>query len=386
VSRSKRSNSSRTTKRAGFPSYKLTGYLAKICESPDPAFHCIATQTKFKYYKLVGEVPLVDQKHAVPSPVFRDRQGRVVSVDSLLSSTTLVTGLKKALLRIDLSHQCHLVRDAKGDERCAPHFIGIGAIKAGTTALFHHLGQHPQVALSKAGKELEWKHRWSIPKLKPESGKIAGWINPKFNYENMTNLPKLIHDWNPDIKLIFILRDPIERAISNYIYTGNQTSRVAETQTVQFPMDSWFEAEWTFLHQCWLQHADLHTCRNDYYTTEGWPYSHFKIHRRHFIAQGLYYHILRYWLQEFPSENVLIVHYEFMKSNPVEALDSIFNFLGIAPIASALNITQRNTRPKDVASRVQMIDETFRKEMAKRYRPHNRMLYELLDTPYWDWQ
>lgn len=47
-----------------------------------------------------------------------------------------------------------------------------------------------------------------------ESEKEAGEISP--SYIMIEEAPKRIHDWNPEAKLIFVFRDPVERAYSHY--------------------------------------------------------------------------------------------------------------------------------------------------------------------------
>lgn len=107
-----------------------------------------------------------------------------------------------------------------------PNFLGIGTAKAGTTTMFEILKQHPQIFLpdvkevcffdEKYDKGLDWYLR-HFTGVKDE--KAIGEITPYYIYDK-TVPKKISEDLGADIKLILILRNPADRAYSNYIMTS----------------------------------------------------------------------------------------------------------------------------------------------------------------------
>jgi len=141
-----------------------------------------------------------------------------------------------------------------------PDFFIVGAPKAGTTSLYEYLKDVPGIFLPER-KEPKFFSRINIPEIsflqpvrdkqeylnlfaKAKEEDVVGEASP--SYLSDPEAPKLIHEVNPNAKIIIILRDPVERAISGYLmkkktgmvdqsfhkeldkviskYTGNKTS------------------------------------------------------------------------------------------------------------------------------------------------------------------
>lgn len=105
-----------------------------------------------------------------------------------------------------------------------PHFIIIGAMKCGTTTLYRHLDQHPDVDMSRDKEtdffvaEKNWTKglEWYRNQFTAED-KLRGEASP--NYTKMRDFPGVparIAATCPDVRLIYILRDPVVRAESQY--------------------------------------------------------------------------------------------------------------------------------------------------------------------------
>jgi hypothetical protein len=100
-----------------------------------------------------------------------------------------------------------------------PDFVIIGAQKAGTTTLFDMLAEHPEVGLSTI-KEVHYFdhnfHRGEEWYRRHFDRHIAGEASPNYIFH------PLVHDRMkaliPDVKVIAILRDPVERALSHYFH------------------------------------------------------------------------------------------------------------------------------------------------------------------------
>lgn len=104
-----------------------------------------------------------------------------------------------------------------------PHFLGLGAQKAGTTTLHHWLATHPQVFVPPV-KEL---HFFSLHHALGTSwyashfgaalpGQLLGEITPYYLFHPM--VPQRIAALLPHVRCIALLRDPVERALSHYFH------------------------------------------------------------------------------------------------------------------------------------------------------------------------
>lgn len=107
-----------------------------------------------------------------------------------------------------------------------PNFLVIGAARAGTTLLHQYLCQHPEIYLPKSkrpephfflksdqySKGEDWYHRTYFNDVRNE--KAIGEISTSNLYGD--KVPERIFQYNPHIKFIVLLRDPVERAFSNY--------------------------------------------------------------------------------------------------------------------------------------------------------------------------
>ena len=105
-----------------------------------------------------------------------------------------------------------------------PDFLCVGAQKSGTSLLYRLLNQHPEIYLAK-GKEIHFFNRdenynkgiewYSEHFAGSEDYKRVGEVTPDYNY--VPTVPGRIYKTlGKDIKLIFMLRNPVDRAYSNY--------------------------------------------------------------------------------------------------------------------------------------------------------------------------
>jgi hypothetical protein len=116
-----------------------------------------------------------------------------------------------------------------------PNLIVIGAQKCATTSLHHYLDLHPQIAMSKR-KELDffvaarnWRRGLSWYRSQfTEHRDVMGESSPNYtNYPVHAGVPERIAKIIPKAKLIYVLRDPIERIVSQYVhlYAGHMEHR-----------------------------------------------------------------------------------------------------------------------------------------------------------------
>jgi len=113
-----------------------------------------------------------------------------------------------------------------------PTFVIIGAMKCGTTSLHEYLGAHPEISVSEK-KELDFflpEHfdpsLASYRQWFPESG-VCGESSPNYSKAHLfPGVPARMHSVIPEAKLIYLVRDPIDRLVSHWshaIANGRRT-------------------------------------------------------------------------------------------------------------------------------------------------------------------
>jgi hypothetical protein len=194
-------------------------------------------------------------------------------------------------------------------------FLGVGAQKAGTSALDAYLRMHPALCMAKV-KEVHLfdddrsyfqralsgyaaYHGQFAPGPATE---LVGEVTPAYMYWN--DAPRRIWEYNPAMKLIAVLRNPITRAFSHW---NMERDRGVD------PLPFW-EA--------------LHSERERSRTAL--PYQHRQFS---YVDRGYYTVQLRRLWSFFPREQVLVLRYEDLRDRANEAIDRVLDFLGVAPMA-----------------------------------------------------
>lgn len=220
-------------------------------------------------------------------------------------------------------------------------FLIVGAQKAGTTALFDYLAEIPAFELP-AVKEAhffddEEAVDWAAPDyaryhaLFADSARLWGEATPIYIY--WPNALERIRAYNPAIKLIFLVRDPIERAWSHW---KMEYARGKETEPF-----AW--------------------CIRDGRArmADGTPYPGF--HRVYsYIERGFYGRQLARALDLFPREQLLLLGSHTLKHDPTAAIGRICAFLGASPPSEPLaHKTSRPAATIDYPATLSDSDVTF---------------------------
>jgi hypothetical protein len=243
-----------------------------------------------------------------------------------------------------------------------PDFLIIGEKKCGTTFLYHLLGQHPLVQPA-ASKELhffdahfdqgvEWYRRcFPQPSWKDGQRTITGEATP---YMSHHLAPQRIAEVVPQARLIALLRNPVERAYSDYqmgVRKGreNRTFEEAIVAAVQ-PSD---------------EEGDARTGLADA--------------RHGLLSKGVYVDQLLRWSEFFSKEQMLALKSEDFLERPHETLMLVLEFLGLPqwePEAEELMGGKRNE------GRYEEMNPATRRRLEEYFEPHNQRLYEYLGTDF----
>lgn len=250
--------------------------------------------------------------------------------------------------------------------RARPTFLVIGAQKAGTTPLHRYLVEHPAVLCAEpkevhffdnaydrgsAWYPAHFPARSEVREIRRTLGAAAvGEVTPAYLFH--PRAAQRVHAFDPGLRLLAVLRDPVDRAYSQY---QMQVRRRGETLSFE---------EALALEEMELP-AELHRARDDpsYISPSGF--------RRSYVARGLYAAQLERWLELFPRERVLVLSSEELLTEPDAAMATIASFLGV-PEWKAPRYPRRST-----GSYEPMADET-RERLARTFEQHNRRLEELL--------
>jgi hypothetical protein len=187
-------------------------------------------------------------------------------------------------------------------------FIVAGVQKAGTTALFKYLSKHPDLSVP-SRKELHFFDNETIDWAAPAYDELDQFYsNPGIRFEATPiylfwpdSLERIL-TYRPDIRLIFLFRDPIERAFSQWCM---EFARGDENLSFQ-------DAIRTGRDRLVLEDP----CSKAY---RHWTY----------VERGLYGRQLSRLLKLFPREQTLLLRSEDLEFEPRQTLDCITNFLNI---------------------------------------------------------
>jgi hypothetical protein len=222
-----------------------------------------------------------------------------------------------------------------------PDFLGIGAQKAGTTWLYENLRCHPDVFLPDK-KELHYFDRRFHRSLRSYAryfeagaGKVKGEITPSYAALAPSRI-RYIRAIMPETKLIFMIRNPIDRAWSQAL----MNLVVRKKRAFEDVSDEAF-------------------------------LEHFRHERS--IVRGDYNRILEQWSRVFPKEQMLVGLFKDIRERPTELLAQVFDHIGVTRDVdwAAFPCTQVVHRGVGVP-----LPDKFRAELERIYGPEIEQLVE----------
>jgi hypothetical protein len=193
-------------------------------------------------------------------------------------------------------------------------FIVIGALKGGTTTLFHYLRHHPQIYVPPE-KEIPffsnekrfssgWEQFYSEFLIQAPSKALLGKFTPQYMERPARHVPERMFRLMPHVKLIALLRNPIERAYSHY------------------RMEKRFGREARSFEEAF----------SSYSKGAG---------RKIYFTASQYGTMLRHYLNYFTRDQLLIHFTDDFEREAGTVLDSICAFLGLPPGFRPPNLGRR---------------------------------------------
>jgi hypothetical protein len=250
-----------------------------------------------------------------------------------------------------------------------PNFIIIGTQKGGTTYLYDELIKHPYVipALTKEvhffdenyAKGIDWYRGFFSQDLRntdnsQERDLITGEASPCYIFH--PDAPRRVQRVAPEVKMIVLLRNPVNRALSHYHHEVR----------LGFETRSFKEAI--------AQEPELLRSEKEKMLADENYYSFHYMHHS-YLTRGIYVDQLMAWMRIFPQDQMLILKSEdFYRSTPA-VMQKITTFLGLPD-------WQPNQLGKPRVAHYPKMDENTRKHLAKYFEPHNQRLYDFLSVDF----
>ncbi|WP_323786952.1 sulfotransferase [Psychroserpens sp.] len=188
-------------------------------------------------------------------------------------------------------------------------FLLIGAAKSATTSLSNGLSQHPDICFSDPKEpqffsDPNWRdnleHYHSL--FKKKSAKLYG--DGSTNYSKYPHYNKNIHqdifEYNPKMKIIYMMRHPIDRIVSHYIHAYNRGHETIDDM-------------------------------NEVLTRN-----------QHYLDTARYAMQIEPYINRFGIDQIQLLFFEDFISNPQDVLDSTFKFLGLKSTTISAKVLDSN--------------------------------------------
>lgn len=208
--------------------------------------------------------------------------------------------------------------------RTLPDVLIIGAQRSGTSSLYKYLGRHPNVAPS-LRKEIEYFsvdypegeqwYRAHFPlaarrRMAAAAGRPFVTFEATPDYLFDPRAAQRAHDLVPGAKLIAMLRDPAERAVSHYHHSVRNGLEDLDLETALRSEDDRLEGE--------IERALADPA-----------YPALALRRHSYVARGRYAEQLDRWLRHYPADRMLVLRSGDLFSRPETTFDRILAFLGL---------------------------------------------------------
>ena len=246
-----------------------------------------------------------------------------------------------------------------------PNFLIAGAPRSGTGYVYHILDVHPDIYMAKPEKPepkfflVDEKYNKGIEYyLEKYFSNVVGKkaIGEKStNYMENEFVPERIKRHLPEIKIIFLLRNPIDRAFSNYLW-----SKKNGLETLSFDDALINEKE---------RNLKL---ENKY--KYSMPFS--------YIYRGFYAKFIKRYLEHFNRNQILFLLYDDLLVDPKIIVGKLYQFLSVYQLIPKMDLNVRVNLANDGKYKMSNFAYNYLKEI---YRQPNEELSKLIDLDIGDW-
>jgi len=259
--------------------------------------------------------------------------------------------------KIQEDYPQHWAKYGDSGEPQGPDFVIIGALKCGTTSLYEYMKGHPQVLpailkeieyfrLPERGRQWYLSHFPRIPdaKVRFVSGEATA------TYMSSSRCKNRIFAAYPDTRLIALVRDPVDKAISHFHHdrkVGFEHRTLEEAITQELDILEALDRPW---HE-----------PTDFWKTQ-----------RGYVWSSMYAYFLEDWLTVFPKEQLLVLLSEDLYAKPAETTARVYAHLRLPDHRLAqYDIHYKGDYDKGLAPRL-------RARLTRFFAPHNARLEEMI--------
>jgi hypothetical protein len=248
-----------------------------------------------------------------------------------------------------------------------PDFIIGGAPRAGTTWLYELLDRHPDVRMAKPlapepkfflvdqlyANGLRW---YSDTWFAPAGPDVKAGEKSTDYLESASAAERIARDL-PEVRLVFILREPVDRAYSNYLWSrqnGLEKESFETALALEDERERTLPERWRFTR----------------------PFSYF--------SRGLYAELLRPYTRRIPNQRLLVLKFEDLLGDPRGLAVSLHRFLDVAERpgdADDLGVVNPSTKTDD-----DRLSAATRQDLAARYARPNADLQAMLGGRFEVWR
>jgi len=262
--------------------------------------------------------------------------------------------------KISKTHSHIVLKCQEQQQLSAPNFLIIGQAKCGTSSLYKYLTQHPKIlpAIEKEinfwngnfAKGLDW-YLAHFPAISAEHNFLTGEASPGY-LDSYKSAVSVFQNF-PSIKLIVLLRNPVDRTMSHY-------------------------------HMCVKQNRDNRSIEEailsgiEVMTTKANGNSAYDVNGNSYLKRSQYIEAISKWMELFPKKQFLILRSEDLFADPATTVNQVFKFLGVEPY-------QLPEYPKKNSGNYPPISQSMHRTLSNYFRPFNQQLEEYLDRKFnWD--
>lgn len=266
----------------------------------------------------------------------------------------------------------------------SPDFLIVGAQKAGTTSLHYYLNQHPKLIGSKP-KEVGFFSRdghyqkgrkWYESAFKDISNPFKKGMyfeaTPEYMYRSFS--AERIYNYNPNIKIIILLRDPVKRAYSSWNMYRDFSVRPQGLPKVFY--DGFLKGRESDILKEFYKRDHFPTFEEVFESELKKIEEKSDIEEPGVIRRGIYLPQIKRFHQLFGKDQVLILGFKDLINKKVSTLNTVLNFLGIEDSTwDFLNDEEKNVRTYP-----QKIGKELEDKLIEFYNPYNKELFDYLGT------
>lgn len=271
---------------------------------------------------------------------------------------------------IDRLSVYNVYRALTGHFRVLPDFIILGGAKCGTTSMFEYLIEHPDI-YSPSNKEINFFNRYFPRGINWYRGNFAlsaykfyiekicrrsfltGEATPNYLIHPLT--AKRISEFIPNVKLIVLLRNPVERAYSHYIMEkqlGNEKLSFDEAIKCE-------ENRLSGENEKMIENENYYSYKCQWYS---------------YLASGRYVEQLKLLFKYFSKEQILILNTKELDENPSKIYQKTLKFFTLSPFE--LKFKKHNV------GKYSEMPSIIRKNLVEYFHPHNEYLFQLLGSKF----